>query len=487
MISTVSNSHNGNALRRIGRDLQAPFSLQVRSGDQTHQLLCSELLRLLPHKRVTCFAQWNHQPVVIKCFVDQVKWKRHTKRELQGYRALEKANITTPDILEYGFDEQQKLGFIIFQRLTPSQSLLSRINTTDSKEERLSLIQRACQLIALMHNKGVAQHDIHLDNFIEYKNELYVIDCGDISTSTHLPLDRGNSLKNLALFLAQLPLIFDDSAAFALETYQSISIGKKFDIQMLLDQMQLLRNRRLANYQKKLFRDCTEIIYNHDIQHISASRRALTGPELNCWKLDPDSPFQTEEILKYGGQTIVSASFDQRQTFIKRYNIKNAAHQAQRAFRPSRAHISWIAAHSFRFYGIKTPEPIAMVEQRLGPIRRHAYYVSEFIDGTMLIDYFNDDTPESQIQQIVSRMIEVFRLFKLGNITHGDTKATNFMVVKNNVYVIDLDSVRFHTSPRTFQKTFKKDVLRFLRNWDDKPEIRDLFEKDLMSLLTHSR
>lgn len=483
MMTAISNNTNGNALRQAGRELSAPFTLQLNSGDQTLHLQCDELLRLLPHKRITCFAQWDSQPVVVKCFIDPVKWKRHTKRELQGYQSLQRAGITTPDMLEYGFDERQKLGFIIFQRLTPSQSLLSKLNNANSSEEKLSLIQRACQLIALMHNKGVAQLDIHLDNFIEYEEALYVVDCGDISISQHAPLDRGNALNNLALFFAQLPLAIDEKAASALDTYQSINIGKSFDVKSLLEQIQLLRSRRLANYQKKLFRDCTEIAFHQDLNTLFACRREFLSETMLAWSKSPNTVYEKETILKYGSQTIIRTLIDDTPAFIKRYNIKGVTHQAKRALQPTRAHISWVAAHSLLFYGIKTPQPLAMIEQRLGPIRRHAYYMSAFIEGTMLRDFFIEDAIDLEAQHIASKLIEIFTLFKLAHISHGDTKATNFMVVNSDVFVIDLDAVRFHQSTRSFNKAFKKDIQRFLRNWDDKPNIKALFEEKLIQLL----
>jgi len=483
MTDMTTSKSNGNALRKSGKSLTAPFILQANSGGLTHQLQCDDILRLLPHKRVTCFAQWNNQAVLVKCFIDPVKWKRHTKRELQGYQSLKKAGITTPDMLEHGFDEQQKLGFIIFKRLAPSLSLSSKLEKAGSSEEKHSLIQRACQLIALMHNKGVAQLDIHLDNFIEFQDELYVIDCGNITANLHPPLDRGNALNNLALFFAQLPLAFDEKTGLALDTYQSISIGNAFDAPTLLEHTRTLRTQRLANYQKKLFRDCTEITFEQDINRLFACRREFLKPEMENWSKTPNAAFETEKLLKTGSQTIIRTLIDNRQTFIKRYNIKGITHQLKRALQPSRAHVSWVAAHSFRFYGINTPQPIAMFEQRIGLIRRHAYYISEFIDGCTVRQFFDERAIDLTAQQIASKLIDIFRLFKLAQISHGDTKATNFMVSDNRVFVIDLDAVRFHTSKQCFNRAFEKDIRRFLRNWENQPKIKALFEKELIQLL----
>ncbi len=486
-MATIETTINGNALRQAGRNVTTPFTLQLSSGDQTHQLPCSELLRLLPHKRITCFAHWNEQPVVVKCFIDPIKWKRHAKRELQGYQSLKKAGITTPDMLEYGFDEQQKMGFIIFQRLTPSQSLLDKLDGAKSSEEKQSLIQRACQLIALMHNKGVAQLDIHLDNFIEYEDNLYVVDCGDITISPHPPLDRGNALNNLALFFAQLPLAFDEKVDLALDTYQSISIGKTFDVKALLEHIQNLRSQRLTNHQKKLFRDCTEIAFTQDLNQLFACRREHLKAGILEWSQHPNAAFEKGPLLKNGSQTIVRDNIDNNDVFIKRYNIRGVGHQTRRALRTTRAHTSWVAAHSLISLGIHTPKPIAMLEQRIGPVRRHSYYISEFIEGTTLRDVFNTDTIDFSTdpiaQQLASKLIEIFALFKLAKISHGDTKNTNFMVVNNDIFVIDLDAVRFHQSNRSFKRAFNKDIQRFLRNWENQPNIKALFEKELTPLL----
>jgi len=111
--------------------------------------------------------------------------------------------------------------------------------------------------------------------------------------------------------------------------------------------------------------------------------------------------------------------------------------------------------------------------------------MSEFIEGSMLVEFFNEDAIDRTAQLVASKLIDIFRLFKLAHITHGDTKATNFMVVNDKVFVIDLDAVRFHTSKRAFTRTFDKDIHRFLRNWENQPKIKALFEKELHLLLSN--
>ena len=63
---------------------------------------------------------------------------------------------------------------------------------------------------------------------------------------------------------------------------------------------------------------------------------------------------------------------------------------------------------------------------------------------------------------------EVCALFERmcqGSISHGDMKATNLIVCGERLLVIDLDALAHHRSKRRFLKQYRRDLQRFMDNW----------------------
>lgn len=149
---------------------------------------------------------------------------------------------------------------------------------------------------------------------------------------------------------------------------------------------------------------------------------------------------------------------------VKRYNIKSLAHRLSRAFKRSRAAVSWRAAHLLQFYGIATAAPIAMIEHRFGPIRGRAYYICEYQQGITARDYFNAE-PQQDVAQVTKQIKKIITTFRQFHIAHGDMKATNLLINNGQVSVIDLDNLRQFDGANRFHRAHRKDIMRLLKNW----------------------
>jgi tRNA A-37 threonylcarbamoyl transferase component Bud32 len=51
------------------------------------------------------------------------------------------------------------------------------------------------------------------------------------------------------------------------------------------------------------------------------------------------------------------------------------------------------------------------------------------------------------------------------SVSHGDTKASNFILKDGELMVLDLDAMKRHKSVGTFSEKFVKDLKRFQKNW----------------------
>ena len=106
-----------------------------------------------------------------------------------------------------------------------------------------------------------------------------------------------------------------------------------------------------------------------------------------------------------------------------------------------------------------------MRENKHGLFRREAYLVTEFVKGKDLRAWLL----ASKAKKVPSWLgKEVFRLFDIlfhGQVTHGDMKATNFIISGKTLHVIDLDSLQWHESDGSLNRAFTRDIERFMENW----------------------
>ena len=229
---------------------------------------------------------------------------------------------------------------------------------------------------------------------------------------------------------------------------------------------------RLADYLKKCLRDCSLFKVDKRPDRFIAMVRdevELLTPLV----ADPDHWLDSGITLKQGRTaTLAMVELGGRKLVIKRYNIKNPGHALSRCWRPSRAWHSWVEGHRLSFLGIATPRPLAMIEQRLGPLRRQAWVIVEYCAGESLDAHFSrfveTGPPAAELQAIR----ELFRKLADAQVSHGDLKATNLLRDGSLLTLIDLDAMRQHASTESYLRAWRKDRARFLQNWPEGSALR---------------
>jgi tRNA A-37 threonylcarbamoyl transferase component Bud32 len=174
--------------------------------------------------------------------------------------------------------------------------------------------------------------------------------------------------------------------------------------------------------------------------------------------------------------TLALVELGGRKLVIKRYNIKSPGHALSRCWRPSRAWHSWVEGHRLSFLGIATPRPLAMIEQRLGPLRGRAWLIVEYCAGESLATHlagFSDVEPPAAELQAVR---ELFSKLADAHVSHGDLKATNLLWSDEGLNLIDLDAMRQHVNATSYARAWRKDRARFLQNWPDDSALRCAME-----------
>jgi tRNA A-37 threonylcarbamoyl transferase component Bud32 len=439
------------------RTIATPFELTL--GSTTFH--CSEILRLLPRKRIVLRANNGDQQVVIKLFASDQKGEREVNKELRGHALAKAAGVNVADLIASYTDEQGYYA-IAYTFIANAEAF-----GNDDVRKKQEHADKVLEMMVKMHEHGISQKDIHLDNILLKNDKVYLIDLGSVESEVEgMPLNQPKSLKNIALFVAQYyPLEQMDLLPLLKTYYQSRSWQWNDDEQaQFLKILKITWQKRKQNYLKKCFRDCTMTVYGHDFSTEYAFRRDYFQSDVSDFINNIEQLMNKGENLKAGNSaTVVKVRVGDKTVAIKRYNVKNIWHFVRRCLRQSRAAVSWRNANLLEFINLPTLKPVGFIEKRKSWFRHTAYFISEYQDSEELLDVYQRRQPtESELDQIKT----IFDLMQKTQISHGDLKAQNLLLdTQGKIALIDLDSMHEHQNESNFKKAFNKDKKRFLRNW----------------------
>ncbi|MFT6751389.1 MAG: tRNA A-37 threonylcarbamoyl transferase component Bud32 [Candidatus Azotimanducaceae bacterium] len=458
------------------RDVTVPFKLRVRRPDGDEIILTfKSILRLLPGKRIVALAHCDGKAILVKTFLGRTA-KRYVSKERLGIEYIALAGVRTPELLWQAdlLDGHGKL--LAFEYLDDSISLQASWDQACEDEDRVDVLTRAMIIIAKLHNQGVVQADIHLGNFLMSHKRIYTIDGGGVVRKSEPPLAELASMENLSWFFAQFFPKFDDLIQIVFPAYEAVrGWGPDPDrVVTLFKKVTESRESRKKYYLDKAFRDCTRFVCQSSFSRFMVCERKDFNSEMESLLLDPDKYIDSGRILKDGNSATVSlVQLSNRSLVIKRYNIKNPWHAIKRAMQKTRAWLSWSNAYHMEFLGIRSLKPVAMLEHRMGPLRNKAYFITEYIEGPDALAYLPTvEQYGGEIEELASMLL----LLSKNKISHGDLKATNFVMAKEGPVIIDLDAMREHKNAESFKRAFDKDIDRFMKNWEDQPELSSRFE-----------
>lgn len=469
-----------NILKKSNRDIPIPFSLKLHENDKP--LYCDKLIRVIPGKRIVVFGRWDNKPVVAKLFFERSKAKKHLIRDIAGIKALDAVNIPTPKLYFQGTDYKKRIHILIFERIMDSCNLDILWQEKTDIDELTPLLQAVTIELATQHVLGIVQRDLHLKNFLVTSKTLYTLDGGSIE-QFHDPLSKKDSIEHLSLFFAQLGAGTEELKKKLFDLYASSRswIVRPGDIELLHQSTQKFLMQRSLRYQKKIMRNCTAfsrmekltstIMYDRDYQSDSFLQ-FLKNPDSFVTKADT-------KILKAGrSSTVAKIKIDNRTLIVKRYNMKGIFHWLRRCLRPTRAVTSWQLAHHLRHAGIATAKPVAFIEKQFLGLRNKSYFIMEYVNGKDAGEFFSDYNANNPLfSQVAKRILNVFNNLAELRITHGDLKMTNILINHERPVLLDLDGMQEHKSTSSFKRAFKKEMVRFMKNWEHLPSIKDLFKK----------
>jgi tRNA A-37 threonylcarbamoyl transferase component Bud32 len=450
-----------------------PSRLALSGGEKVELLTA---VRSLPGRRLVCRGAWWGQPVYVKLFFGE-KSGRNAHRDASGARAMMAAGIATPRLL---LDSEIADGggrALVFAEVAESMNAEAswRLLAHDPAA-RFELAKALVKTVAAHHRARLVQRDMYLKNFLVAESGIFTLD-GDGIRRHATPVSRRAGLDNLALLLSKFDAEDDEWLPQLLHCYASVlgtelqpAKARAFPAQVMAHRRRVARG--YAGY--KVFRNCTDVVIERSWNEFKAITRVQDSRELrglldnpDTWLCETDS-----QILKNGNTcTVFAVPLDARKVVVKRYNIKNFRHGMSRAWRPSRAAVSWSNAHRMKMLGIPTAEPLALLEWRWGPLRGQAYFVAEFVDTTDALAFFAD--PEITLQRKQHAALNIARLlhklWRLG-LVHGDMKASNVLIgAEEQPLLLDLDAMREARCKWILHLGHERDLRRWMENWRNDP------------------
>jgi tRNA A-37 threonylcarbamoyl transferase component Bud32 len=474
------------ALRTAEAGALGPCRLALESGEF---LVGDEIYRHLPGRRLVFSASRGDGRVLVKLFFHA---KDH-ERERAGLERLHAAGIRTPTLRR--LPKLPGAWLLATEFLPGAQSLAERIRSRTAPDADAD-IAATLALLATLHRAHLIQADPHLDNFLFSGGAPHVIDGAGI----HPARNENAHRANLALFLAQFEPGRDQRLRALLPAYGT----PPPDPTALAREVLRARHRRLRDYRAKCLRTCGEFVAERGWNRFVARRRDYTDPGLGALLATPESQLAAGQWLKDGNTTsvlrIAGAGSD---LVVKRYNIKHWRHGLSRAPRRSRAWVAWQNANMLALLGVPTPQTLALLEHRLGPVRRSAYLITEYSAGVPLQDWLRQQADAVVPDWLDRALLDIFAALAAARISHGDLKASNFLVqstlvqstlvqsaglvkgTDRRVQLIDLDAMRQHRCGWRFRRAQRRDLARFLDNWDG--ALRQHFETLLAPLRAGAR
>ncbi|WP_440856441.1 lipopolysaccharide kinase InaA family protein [Pseudomonas syringae] len=475
-------------LKTAGRTPELPMSLTLADAAGSAELQLLTLLRVLPGQRYVGAGVWRGRTVLAKLLVGD-KAARHFQRELAGVRLLAEQGLTTPLLLADGLQDGEG-GWLLFEFLEQAPSLGDAWNAVKHlpplADEQQAVLGEALSAIARQHAKGLWQEDLHLDNLLRHKGQLYLIDGAGIrAEQAGTPLSRQKVLENLGVFFAQLPRSFEPFTEELLVHYLLSNAEHGLPMEALQKQIDKVRSWRLKDFMSKTVRDCSLFSVEDSASVFRAIRRE-EEPAMLPVLSQADALLDKGHLYKTGGAASVGrVEINGRPLVIKRYNIKNFSHWLKRFWRPSRAWHSWREGNRLMFLGIATPKPLAVQEKRFLGLRSKAWLVTEFINGPDIIERFapyveNGDAPEVELLALDRLFAQLIQ----ARISHGDFKGHNLFWHVDRWAMIDLDAMQQHNSQSSFAAAYARDRARFMRNWPTQSALHQLLEQRLPKLAT---
>jgi len=440
-----------------------PFELLIQrasSNEPAEPLLCKGHLRVIPGSREVYDAVWRGRNVVAKVFSRRIGSGRRFKREWRGLCQLQSRGVNTPEPLFCGRTQDGRLAVVV-EKMVDSPTVLDVFNGTREKAGRMDLLLRVCRELAMQHERGVLQKDLHLGNFLLAAERVLVLDPGQMRFFQH-PVTRKKSISQLALLSCYLPADEVESISTLCKEYFSARCWRfeESDRAVFQKEIESHARRMLGRQLRKCIRTNKRHVRIRAHGLAAVFERAFyAGAEPLDFVEQIDELMAHGEIFKDSNTTYISRfTWNGRDIVVKRYNHKGLVHSLRHTMKRSRARQGWLHAHRLGALDVATPKPLAYVELLKGLLVWKSYIVTEYVEGQKLHYFLRDkNVGDKQRSAAIQQILEVLGKLRKYGITHGDVKPSNILITENGPSLTDLDNMQVHKLDCTCRLRWTRD------------------------------
>ncbi|MBM4311525.1 MAG: hypothetical protein FJ119_11355 [Deltaproteobacteria bacterium] len=329
-------------------------------------------------------------------------------------------------------------------------------------QQRFGLTRQLARLSATMHSAGMISRDYHAGNIVirpaaDGGFELFLIDLH--SARVRKKARAAHIISDLAKIANSLPSSLSTRLRFIHEYYQQAPVPG-MPLPECIRAISRMSERLEARRIKSRSRRC--------VLKSSAFEVSRTMSERYCGRRDfghaaarelIEEHFRQESVIKQSSKSMLTTHElpSGERVCVKGYRYRGALYALITLFFRSRALKSWQAANGLVVRGMLTPQPLAMIEKRFGPLIRESYYICRWDTRAPELNAYIKARQWTQADKnkFMRCLAETVAGLHARGIYHGDLKSTNILVRENDsswdFLFIDLDRVSF-SRPLTFER-----------------------------------
>ena len=440
--------------------------LAIRSAcesDRIEQVTCKAVLREVPGARVVYDGRWEDRDVIVKLFVDKLKGRIHVRKEWRGLETLGERGADSAKGLFYGQTDDGGWA-LVMEKIPQAVSAREVFDAAADAEAKIELVLRICGELAVHHEKGIIQRDLHLGNFLLGDGRVYLLDPAQMEFVDGA-VGRQKSISQLGLLGCALCAMGGQALRRLLEEYCGRR-GWEVSEQLygsLQEQAVGHRKRQIRRGLRKCLRSNKRHRRVRGRDSVCVFERSfIAGGEVAGLIDGIDGLMDGGEILKAGNTCYVCRmQWNGRDVVVKRYNHKGVLHSARHTVKRSRARRAWLAANHLGMVGVATARPVAYIEKFRGALLWQSYLLCEYVDGRNLDRYLGDDVDSDERAEVLRKTGVMFELLDVARISHMDLKPSNIMICSGEPVLVDLDAMEFSPFDAVHRMRFSRSMQKF--------------------------
>ncbi|MCP1673175.1 hypothetical protein J2T57_000267 [Natronocella acetinitrilica] len=410
-----------------------------------------EVIHAYPGKRLILRGQLDGTEVVAKFYLGRLAGLWEWYRGLRGSRALATSKVQAPAVMHAGYCRLARAWLTILEHVPVDEAWPPSSPFSDALNARI------VETLHQHHLSGIVQNDLNWTNFLPHNGVLWSID-GDRVRRYRAPLARRRAFDNLMRLYAYKTRFTEEQIVAGFEQYCQLRGWPATDErrQAFLRAVHTARRDVAKRVAGRSLRGWKHFRPARAGRHRSiVDRRRLPKP-LHSLLLEPKTWMGTATRSSVGS-LVTLGDHPLRVRHIARDSYLGALAGLIRGSRPVRA---WTKAVLLRRLRIPVDAPVALIEERLGPLRREGYLLQR-AEETVRLPTALPGLDNDQRRDLLQDMGRVLKRLRDARLTHQRLGLEAWGVRHGQIVLVDIDGLRGY--PRwlpAFDRVWERDAGR---------------------------